>query len=71
MAETRVHVSAYIIYMTHCLHIKALRKHLLEELEQAFPDEVEDYREIRAASAAVSSVTLLYYFLHFGFLSLL
>ncbi|XP_076902993.1 mediator of RNA polymerase II transcription subunit 10b-like [Bidens hawaiensis] len=31
---------------------KALRKHLLEELEQAFPDEVEDYREIRAASAA-------------------
>ncbi|KAK1438564.1 hypothetical protein QVD17_04373 [Tagetes erecta] len=33
---------------------KALRRHLLEELEQAFPDEVEDYREIRAASAAES-----------------
>ncbi|XP_071702802.1 mediator of RNA polymerase II transcription subunit 10b-like [Rutidosis leptorrhynchoides] len=33
---------------------KALRKHLLEELEQAFPDEVEDYREIRASSAAES-----------------
>ncbi|KAK4486560.1 hypothetical protein RD792_009245 [Penstemon davidsonii] len=32
---------------------KGLRKHLLEELEQAFPDEVEAYREIRAASAVV------------------
>nr|CAN83497.1 hypothetical protein VITISV_026967 [Vitis vinifera] len=31
-----------------------LRRHLLEELEQAFPDEVESYREIRAASAAES-----------------
>ncbi|XAR55188.1 hypothetical protein NMG60_11030611 [Bertholletia excelsa] len=31
---------------------KGLRRHLLEELEQAFPDEVESYREIRAASAA-------------------
>ncbi|KAL3630065.1 Mediator of RNA polymerase II transcription subunit 10b [Castilleja foliolosa] len=31
---------------------KSLRKHLLEELEHAFPDEVEAYREIRAASAA-------------------
>ncbi|CAA0825441.1 Mediator of RNA polymerase II transcription subunit 10b [Striga hermonthica] len=31
---------------------KSLRKHLLEELEQAFPDEVDAYREIRAASAA-------------------
>lgn len=33
---------------------KGLRRHLLEELEQAFPDEVESYREIRAASAAES-----------------
>ncbi|CAI0549198.1 unnamed protein product [Linum tenue] len=33
---------------------KALRKNLLEELEQAFPDEVESYREIRAISAAES-----------------
>ncbi|XP_062144229.1 mediator of RNA polymerase II transcription subunit 10b-like [Alnus glutinosa] len=33
---------------------KGLRKHLLEELEQTFPDEVESYREIRAASAAES-----------------
>ncbi|XP_072979110.1 mediator of RNA polymerase II transcription subunit 10b [Typha angustifolia] len=33
---------------------KSLRKHLLEELEQAFPDEVETYREIRATSAAES-----------------
>ncbi|KAM0059937.1 putative mediator complex, subunit Med10 [Helianthus debilis subsp. tardiflorus] len=33
---------------------KALRKHHLEELEQAFPDEVDEYREIRAASAAES-----------------
>ncbi|KAL9228082.1 hypothetical protein vseg_003698 [Gypsophila vaccaria] len=31
---------------------KSLRKHLLEELEQAFPTEVEAYREIRASSAA-------------------
>uniref|UniRef100_A0A1D1YP70 Mediator of RNA polymerase II transcription subunit 10 n=1 Tax=Anthurium amnicola TaxID=1678845 RepID=A0A1D1YP70_9ARAE len=31
---------------------KSLRKHLLEELEQSFPDEVESYREIRASSAA-------------------
>ncbi|XP_068661972.1 mediator of RNA polymerase II transcription subunit 10b-like isoform X2 [Aristolochia californica] len=33
---------------------KSLRKHLLEELEQAFPDEVESYREIRASSSAES-----------------
>ncbi|XP_043725593.1 mediator of RNA polymerase II transcription subunit 10b-like [Telopea speciosissima] len=33
---------------------KGVRKHLLEELEQAFPDEVEAYREIRATSAADS-----------------
>ncbi|RCV12622.1 hypothetical protein SETIT_2G283900v2 [Setaria italica] len=31
---------------------KSLRKHLLEELEQAFPEDVEQYREIRATSAA-------------------
>ncbi|KAI5656262.1 hypothetical protein M9H77_25055 [Catharanthus roseus] len=31
---------------------KSLRGHLLEELEQAFPDEVEAYRNVRAASAA-------------------
>ncbi|KAG0453207.1 hypothetical protein HPP92_025871 [Vanilla planifolia] len=31
---------------------KSLRKHLLEELEQAFPDEVESYRDIRASAAA-------------------
>ncbi|KAG8647719.1 mediator of RNA polymerase II transcription subunit 10b [Manihot esculenta] len=33
---------------------KGLRKHLLEELELAFPDEVESYREMRAISAAES-----------------
>ncbi|KDP25204.1 hypothetical protein JCGZ_20360 [Jatropha curcas] len=33
---------------------KSLRSHLLEELEQAFPEEVEHYREIRAISAAES-----------------
>ncbi|KAL6979398.1 Mediator of RNA polymerase II transcription subunit 10b [Sarracenia purpurea var. burkii] len=33
---------------------KGLRRHLLEELEQAFPNEVESYREIRATSAAES-----------------
>ncbi|EOA38551.1 hypothetical protein CARUB_v10010356mg [Capsella rubella] len=31
---------------------KDLRKHILEELEQTFPDEVDIYREIRANSAA-------------------
>ncbi|XP_037415238.1 mediator of RNA polymerase II transcription subunit 10b-like isoform X2 [Triticum dicoccoides] len=31
---------------------KSLRKHLLEELEEAFPDDVEAYRQIRATSAA-------------------
>jgi mediator of RNA polymerase II transcription subunit 10 len=31
---------------------KDLRKHILEELEQNFPDEVDMYREIRASSAA-------------------
>lgn len=30
---------------------KGLRKHLLEELDQAFPDEADSFREIRAASA--------------------
>ncbi|CAK9169311.1 unnamed protein product [Ilex paraguariensis] len=35
---------------------KSLRRHLLEELEQAFPDEVEAYREICATSAAVSCI---------------
>lgn len=38
--------------------LQALRKHLLEELEQAFPEEVEGYREIRASSAAVGYVEL-------------
>lgn len=33
---------------------KSLRKHLLEELEQTFPDEVEAYRDIRATSATES-----------------
>ncbi|KAK9202703.1 hypothetical protein WN943_012954 [Citrus x changshan-huyou] len=37
---------------------KSLRKHLLDELEQTFPDEVEAYREIRANSAAVSNAIL-------------
>ncbi|KAJ0253267.1 Mediator of RNA polymerase II transcription subunit 10b [Hirschfeldia incana] len=31
---------------------KDLRKHILEELEETFPEEVDKYREIRAASAA-------------------
>ncbi|KAH8499592.1 hypothetical protein H0E87_014986 [Populus deltoides] len=35
---------------------KSLRKHLLEELEQTFLDEVESYMEIRAMSAAVSYI---------------
>uniref|UniRef100_A0A453LE72 Mediator of RNA polymerase II transcription subunit 10 n=1 Tax=Aegilops tauschii subsp. strangulata TaxID=200361 RepID=A0A453LE72_AEGTS len=33
---------------------KSLRKHLLEELEEAFPEDIEAYRQIRATSAAVS-----------------
>ncbi|KAK1258445.1 Mediator of RNA polymerase II transcription subunit 10b [Acorus gramineus] len=31
---------------------KSLQKHLLEELEQTFPDEIESYRDVRALSAA-------------------
>jgi mediator of RNA polymerase II transcription subunit 10 len=31
---------------------KGLRKHLLEDLEQTFPEQVEMYREIRASAAA-------------------
>jgi mediator of RNA polymerase II transcription subunit 10 len=33
---------------------QSLRKHLLEELEEAFPEDIEAYRPIRATSAAVS-----------------
>ncbi|KAF7073783.1 hypothetical protein CFC21_078732 [Triticum aestivum] len=33
---------------------KSLRKHLLEELEEAFPEDIEAYRQIRATSAAES-----------------
>lgn len=39
--------------------VQSLRGHLLEELEQAFPDEVEAYRNVRAASAAVSKTSLV------------
>jgi site-specific DNA-adenine methylase len=46
---------------------QGLRRHLLEELEQTFPDEVESYREIRAASAAVSNVSLNLQFLRMIF----
>ncbi|CAH2080249.1 unnamed protein product [Thlaspi arvense] len=31
---------------------KGMRKHMMEELEQTFPDEVDSYREMRATSAA-------------------
>uniref|UniRef100_A0A453LDW6 Mediator complex subunit 10 n=1 Tax=Aegilops tauschii subsp. strangulata TaxID=200361 RepID=A0A453LDW6_AEGTS len=33
---------------------QSLRKHLLEELEEAFPEDIEAYRQIRATSAAES-----------------
>ncbi|TVU21987.1 hypothetical protein EJB05_31659, partial [Eragrostis curvula] len=36
-------------------HCKSLLMHLLEELEQAFPDDIEAYREIRATAAATLS----------------
>ncbi|KAF2548095.1 hypothetical protein F2Q70_00020797, partial [Brassica cretica] len=35
---------------------KELRKHILEEPEETFPDEVDKYREIRATSAAAVTV---------------
>lgn len=42
---------------------QSLRKHLLEELEQNFPDEVETFRESRTAAAAVSTIAyLVFYF---------
>ncbi|XP_019157208.1 PREDICTED: mediator of RNA polymerase II transcription subunit 10b-like [Ipomoea nil] len=37
---------------------KGLRKHLLDELEEAFPDEVEAYRMSRATSAAEAKQAL-------------
>ncbi|XP_027191124.1 mediator of RNA polymerase II transcription subunit 10b-like isoform X2 [Cicer arietinum] len=40
--------------------LKNFRKHLLEELEQNFPDEVESFRESRAASAAPSVVVFTF-----------
>jgi hypothetical protein len=46
---------------------QGLRRHLLEELDQTFPDEVESYREIRAASAAVSNILLTLQFLRMIF----
>ncbi|CAL0306431.1 unnamed protein product [Lupinus luteus] len=42
--------------------MKNFRKHLLEELEETFPAEVETFRESRAASAAVSVPHLVLYF---------
>ncbi|XP_042450997.1 mediator of RNA polymerase II transcription subunit 10b-like isoform X3 [Zingiber officinale] len=35
--------------------LKSFRKHLLEELNQAFPDEVMTYKEVRAAAAAAAA----------------
>ncbi|KAL9666589.1 hypothetical protein QQ045_000924 [Rhodiola kirilowii] len=47
--------------------LKGLRKHLLEELEEAFPDEVESYREIRALSVALSHhISLCSYLVEMG-----
>ncbi len=37
------------------MSLQALRKHLLEEAEDAFPDEIEAYRGIRNQSSAVST----------------
>ncbi|WZZ58829.1 hypothetical protein YC2023_058936 [Brassica napus] len=37
---------------------KELGKHILEELEETFPDEVDKYREIRATSAAAEAKRL-------------
>uniref|UniRef100_A0A453G7V4 Mediator complex subunit 10 n=1 Tax=Aegilops tauschii subsp. strangulata TaxID=200361 RepID=A0A453G7V4_AEGTS len=41
------------IILSTCLS-ESLRKHLLEELEEAFPDDVEAYRHIHATSDAAS-----------------
>ncbi|KAF6146742.1 hypothetical protein GIB67_009028 [Kingdonia uniflora] len=53
--------------------LMGLRRHLLEELKQAFPDEVKAYREIHASSADVSYTRTplntckhQYYFLDFS-----
>lgn len=58
-----VYTACYQNYI-NLLHRKlvcfqSLRKHLLDELEQAFPEDVEQYREIRATSAAVSGNTVV------------
>ena len=45
-----------VILLIFIFHLyQGLRRHLLEELDQAFPDEADSFRDIRAASAAVSS----------------
>ncbi|KAI7987164.1 Mediator of RNA polymerase II transcription subunit 10b [Camellia lanceoleosa] len=44
---------------------RLLQKHHLEELEQAFPDEVESYREIRATSATVFQSLIPYNLLRY------
>nr|ALO61897.1 mediator of RNA polymerase II transcription subunit 10 [Rehmannia glutinosa] len=49
---------------------KSMRRHLLEELEQAFPDEVDAYREIRAASAAVSYIVYMLFLVNVNFICL-
>lgn len=43
---------------------QSFRKHLLEELEQNFPNEIETYRESRAAAAAVSNISLVLSFMY-------
>lgn len=56
LQEELVHDYNCEIILSICLS-QSLRKHLLEELEEAFPDDVEAYRQIRATSAVVSGNT--------------
>ena len=58
MLQVSVRFTIEFFCLCVVLFFQGLRRHLLEELEQTFPDEVESYREIRAASAAVSNIML-------------
>jgi hypothetical protein len=39
------------------MNFQALRKNLLEQVEEVFPAETEAYRDIRSQSSVVSTIT--------------
>lgn len=51
----------YVKRRIYCeiMNFQALRKNLLEQVEEVFPDETEAYRDIRSQSSVVSTVPYL------------